>query len=79
MQLDNYKIRILDLAHKWRLDLLTGAERLELEIWFRALEDESLGTPTEMPVDKLEWHLHQLFNDQPERQDLGDGPPHPFR
>lgn len=38
--------------------------------WFRALEDESLGTPTEMSVDKLEWRLHQLFDDQPERPAL---------
>jgi len=79
MLLDNYNLRILDLAQKRLLDLHTKAEKLKLEIWFRALEDESLGTPTEMSVDKLEWCLHQLFNDQLERQDLGDGPPHPLR
>jgi len=78
MLLENYKLRILDLAHKWRLDLLAGAERLELETWFRALEDESLGALAEMSVDKLEWRLHQLFDDRSERLDLGDGRPHPI-
>jgi len=76
---DKYKLRILDLAQKWLLDLLTGAERLELEIWFRALEDENLGVPTELSVDKMERRLHQLFNGPSERLDLGYGPPHPFR
>ncbi len=75
MLLENYKLRILDLAHKWRLDLLAGAERLELETWFRALEDESLGVPTETAVDKLEWRLHQLFNDPSKRPDPSNGPP----
>jgi len=53
------------------LDLLTRAERLELKIGFRASEDESLGAPTEMAVDKLGWRLHQLFNDQSETPDMG--------
>jgi len=70
MLLDNYKLKILDLAQKWQLDLLTEAERLKLETWFSALEDEILGVPTEISVDKLEWRLHQLFNDQSEWPDM---------
>lgn len=71
MLLDNYNLRILDLAQRWLLDLLAGAEKLELAIGFRAaLEDESLGAMAEMSVDKLEWRLHQLFDDQPERPAL---------
>jgi len=79
MLLNNYKIRILRLAERWQLDSLSRFERLELETWFWAVEDESLGTPTELSIDKLERHLHQLFIGQSERQDLGDGPPHPFK
>lgn len=53
MQLENYKIRILDLAQRWQMNLLNEAERNELEAWFRSLEDCNLGVPTKMSLINL--------------------------
>jgi len=53
MQLENYKIRILDPAQRWRMDLLNEAERNGLETWFRSLEDKSLGVHIEISVDQI--------------------------
>lgn len=80
MQLEHYKLRVLDLAQRWRMDLLTEPEQSELETWFSSLEDTCLGAPLEMSVDALERRLHQLFsNDKPELPDGEDAPLHPFR
>jgi len=76
---DNYKIRILDLAQRWRVGLLTKEETVELEIWYRSLEDSHLGAPLEMSVDKLEMRLHQLMNSKSEKPDQDDTPPYPFK
>jgi len=78
MQLENYKIRILDLAQRWRMDLLNEAERNELETWFRSLEDKSLGVHIEISVDQIEKRLHQLFGSPFKEPDDKDGPPYPF-
>lgn len=79
MQLENYKARILDLAQRWRMDLLSGAERDELETWFRSLEDTSLGVPVEMSVDQIEKRLHQMFESGSKEPDKKGGPPYPFK
>jgi len=79
MQLENYKLRILDLAQRWRVALLNEAERNELETWFRSLEDCNLGVPTEMSVDQLEKRLHQLFGNPFKEPDDNEGPPYPFQ
>ncbi|HEY8781188.1 MAG TPA: hypothetical protein VIM16_06215 [Mucilaginibacter sp.] len=79
MQLENYKLRIFDLAQRWRMNLLTEPETLKLETWFRSLEDTTLGPPLEMSVDAMERRLHQLFNDDKHGwSDGADAPPHPF-
>ncbi len=79
MQLENYKIRILDLAQRWRMDLLNEAERNELETWFRSLEDKSLGVHIEISVDQIEKRLHQMFEGGSKEQDKKSGPPYPFK
>lgn len=78
--LENYKQRIFDLAWRWRVNLLTDAERLELETWFRSLEGTSLGFPQETSVDALEKRLHQLFsnNTKPGPPDGEEEPPNPL-
>jgi hypothetical protein len=76
---DDYKIRILDLAQRWRVDLLTQLERLELETWFRSLEDTDLGPPLEISIDSLERRLHQLFTEKTVKPTSDEGPPYPFK
>ncbi len=61
MQNGVYKLRILELAQLWRMNLLKKDEIIELETWSRPLEDKELGAPLEMSVDKLEMRLHQLM------------------
>ncbi|MGZ3754337.1 MAG: hypothetical protein ACXVAY_00240 [Mucilaginibacter sp.] len=79
MQLENYKLRILDLVQRWRVDLLNEAERNELETLFRSLDDCSLGVPNEMSIDQLEKRLHQLFGNPFKEPDDNEGPPNPFK
>ncbi|GAC1564324.1 MAG: hypothetical protein NVS3B13_40570 [Mucilaginibacter sp.] len=63
MDLQAYNQHILDLAQKWIMCMMTEVEYKELDKWFRALEDNSLGTPTEINVDRVELRLHQqLYN-----------------
>jgi hypothetical protein len=76
MHLVNYKLRIIDLAQRWRMDLITESERNELETWFRSLEDHSLGVPTEMSVDEVERRLYQLTSEPYKKID--GGPPYPL-
>jgi hypothetical protein len=78
MMTDKYKIRILDLAQRWRMDLLTEGERTDLENWYRSLEDKELGIPTETSVNRLEKRLHQLFTNNQEKPDQDGAPPYPF-
>jgi len=59
MDLEEYKQRLVDLAQKWRTGRITEAEYLELDSWFRSLEDIPLGPPLEMAVEKLEKRLHE--------------------
>lgn len=62
MDLEEYKQRLAGLTQKWRTGRITEAEYLELDNWFRALEDTPLGPPLEMAVEKLEKRLHgQLY------------------
>ena len=42
---------------------------MELETWFRLLEDKELGAPLEMSIDKLEIRLHQLMASRFEKPD----------
>jgi hypothetical protein len=81
MQTDAYKLRILELAQLWRMNLLKKDEVLELETWFRSLEDKELGSPIAMTVDKLELRLHQLLANKFEKPDENDPncPPYPFK
>ncbi|MDN3585006.1 hypothetical protein [Mucilaginibacter flavus] len=79
MTTDNYKIRIFDLAQRWRMGLLDIDEKLVLETWYRSLEDSDLGDPVEMSVEKLEMRLHQLFDNKSENPRQDDAPPHPFK
>jgi len=81
MQNDAYKLRILGLAQLWRMNLLKKNEIVELETWFRSLEDKELGSPVEMTVDTLEMRLHQLIASKfikPDENDP-DCPPYPFK
>lgn len=81
MQNDAYKLRILELAQLWRMNLLKKDEIMELETWFRSLEDKELGAPLEMSVDILEMRLHQLMAGKFQKPDGNDPdcPPYPFK
>ncbi len=59
MDLEEYKQRLTDLAQKWRTGWITDAEYMELDSWYRSLEDIPLGPPLEMAVEKLEKRLHE--------------------
>jgi hypothetical protein len=72
MDLTDYNQRLVDLAQQWMTGFITESEYLELDNWYRSLEDAPLGCPIEMTVDKLEKRLHeQLYKNvkPPERDD----------
>jgi len=73
MEITNYKLRILDLAQRWRTNSLNAAEINELQNWFRSLEDQSLGIPVEMSVDLIEKRIHEMFESGSKRLDKKAG------
>jgi hypothetical protein len=79
MYLKEYHQRILELATKWRLDLLTPEENTELNNWYQAIEYKPLGPPMEVAVDRLEQLLYEQFekNRKPIQNDE-EPPPFPF-
>jgi len=77
---DDYKIHLVTLAQKWRLNMLTPGELQELQNWYRSLEDTSLEVPLEMSVNRMERLLHRLVSNNNQLTD-NDGsacPPYPL-
>ena len=75
-----YGQRILELAQKWRTEMISEAEYLEFSGWFYGLEEKELGPPIELTVDLVEKRLHeQLYaNKYDPPENTADAPPHPW-
>jgi hypothetical protein len=78
MNMQGHRDRILDLAQRWKLNLLSKEEYAELNTWYHSLEDVSLGFPDEITVNGIEIRLHQLFTKQEQTQISKNGPPRPI-
>ena len=53
--------RLLDLVQRWMMGLISKDEYVELNQWFRSLEDRELGGPDFVTTELVEMRLHQRF------------------
>jgi hypothetical protein len=53
--------RLLDLVQRWMMGLISKDEYVELNQWFRSLEDRELGGPDFVTTELVEKRLHQRF------------------
>ena len=72
MDLTDYNQRLVSLAQKWMTGIITEAEYLELDNWYRSWEDASLGCPIEMTIDRLEKRLHKQLYQNVKPLERGD-------
>lgn len=79
MAIQNHNDHILQLVQKWMTGIITVNEYAELDLWYRSLEDASIGSPMEMTIDRVEKRLHQQFWKQSKPSvDDPDCPPYPL-
>jgi hypothetical protein len=62
----DYKAKFVELAQKWRVQLISDEEFNTLNSWYYALSGETLGQPDGPNVEKLESWIHKMcFSPQP--------------